>query len=104
MPELKQHFEDHYRTLDGRRVFLFRFHCEAGSSMWRFAVKYTDAAITRDGSVFHDTGLVLNGETRDAVLDEAARWAECIHCFYVDKSMQSVNQATSIAEVAHVDG
>lgn len=96
MPERAQSFEDHYRTRDNQLLFLFRFRCDAGSSIWRFAVKYGDMKMTHAPSSFHDPGLVLYGETREELLDEAAQWAECIHGFYnrVPVSKQDQRQLT----------
>lgn len=82
MPDRAQWFEAHYRSLQDDLLFHFRFRCDAGSSAWRFGVKYGDVAITHTPFVFHDPGLLLYAPGRAELLDEAARWAECVHSFY----------------------
>lgn len=77
-----QFFEAHYRSLEDDLLFQFRFRCDAGSSAWRFGVKYGDLAITHTPFVYHDPGLLLYAPSRAELLDEAARWAEMVHSFY----------------------
>jgi hypothetical protein len=100
MPERTQSFEDQYRTRDNQLLFLFRFHCDAGSSTWRFAVKYGEVKMTHSPSSFHDPGLVLYGETREELLNEAARWAECIHAFYNQMPLRNDKQRQPTLETS----
>lgn len=98
MPDRAQSFEDHYRTRDDQLLFLFRFRCDAGSSTWRFAVKYGDIKMTYAPSSFHDPGLVLQAESREELLDEAARWAEAIHAFYNQIASQDLGRHHRVVE------
>ena len=103
MPERAQSFEDHYRTQDNQVLFFFRFRCDAGSSTWRFAVKYGDLRMTYAPSSFHDSGLVLCGETREELLDEAARWSECIHAFYASVPAKNQKARAGSLELTDAD-
>jgi hypothetical protein len=102
MPERAQSFEDQYRTRDDQLLFLFRFRCDAGSSTWRFAVKYGDVKMTLTPASFHDPGLVLYGETREDLLHEAARWAECIQAFYNEVPVRKQDQQLQTPEMSDV--